>query len=136
MMIKRRERLPFDSPDRVNRLVEGTKISGDIHSESNIRIDGTVDGNVMTTAKIVIGENGIVTGNLKSADADIEGVLHGDATILGVLILREKATVHGDIQTQRIHIEEGATFNGACKMTTISPDNSTRSVTSSEDNAL
>jgi cytoskeletal protein CcmA (bactofilin family) len=116
--------------------VEGTKISGDIHSESNIRIDGTVDGNVTTTAKIVVGENGIVTGNLKSADADIEGTLHGDATINGVLILREKALVHGDIQTHRIHIEEGATFNGACQMTSIPSGKSTHPVTPSEENAL
>ena len=135
-MLKRRERLPFDSPDRVNRLVEGTQISGDIRSESNIRIDGTVDGNVTTTAKIVIGEKGIVTGNLKSADADIEGTLHGDATINGVLILREKATVHGDIQTQRIHIEEGATFNGACRMTSIPSEKSTQSVPSGADNEM
>ncbi len=115
-MLKRRERLPFDSPDRVNRLVEGTKISGDIVSESNIRIDGTVDGNVNSSAKIVIGENGSVTGNISCIDADIEGTLHGDAQINGVLILREKATIHGDINTVRIHIEEGATFNGACRM--------------------
>ena len=135
-MLKKRERLPFDSPDRVNRLVEGTKVSGDIHSESNIRIDGTVDGNVTTTAKIVVGENGIVTGNLKSADADIEGKLLGDATINGVLILREKATVDGDIHTQRIHIEEGATFNGACQMTSIHSEKSTHSVTSEANNEL
>ena len=135
-MLKRRERLPFDSPDRVNRLVEGTKISGDIHSESNIRIDGTVDGDVTTSAKIVVGENGIVTGNLKCADADIEGTLHGDATINGVLILREKATVHGDIQTQRIHIEEGARFNGACQMTSLPSEKSIHTVPSVADNEL
>ncbi len=115
-MLKRHERLAFDSPDRVNRLVEGTKITGDIVSESNIRIDGTVDGNVSSSAKIVIGENGSVTGNISCIDADIEGTLHGDAEINGVLILREKATIHGDINTFRIHIEEGATFNGACRM--------------------
>lgn len=115
-MLKRQERLAFDSPDRVNRLVEGTKITGDIVSESNIRIDGTVDGNVSSSAKIVIGENGAVTGNISCTDADIEGALHGDAQINGVLILREKATIHGDINTVRIHIEEGAKFNGACRM--------------------
>jgi cytoskeletal protein CcmA (bactofilin family) len=115
-MLKRRERIDFDSPDRVNRLVEGTKIIGDIVSESNIRIDGTVEGNVTSSAKIVIGEKGTVTGNLICSDADVEGALHGDANINGVLILREKATIHGDINTVRIHIEEGATFNGACRM--------------------
>ena len=116
-MLKRREQLTLDSPDRVNRLVEGTKINGDIVAESNIRIDGIVDGNVSSSAKIVIGEKGTVTGNIICTDADLEGTLYGDANINGVLILREKATIHGDINTVRIHIEEGATFNGACRMT-------------------
>jgi cytoskeletal protein CcmA (bactofilin family) len=123
-MLKKRERLPFDSPDRVNRLVEGTKITGDLVSESNIRIDGTVEGNVTSSAKIVIGEKGTVTGNLVCSDADVEGTLHGDAHINGVLILREKSTIFGDINTLRIHIEEGASFNGACRMTRHpSPEN-------------
>ena len=56
--------MQFESPERLNRLVEGTKIVGDIFSESNLRIDGEVQGNISTAAKVVIGENGYLKGNL------------------------------------------------------------------------
>lgn len=115
-MLKRKEKIQFESPDRLNRLVEGTKIIGDIISESNLRIDGEVEGNVTTAAKVVIGETGLIRGNLTCQEADIEGKLEGDLMIEGLLILRENSKINGDIFTQRLHIEEGAYFLGACKM--------------------
>jgi len=70
-MLNRKEKTNFESTDSVNRLVEGTKIIGDIISESNIRIDGEVEGNITTSAKVVIGENGSLKGNLTCQEADI-----------------------------------------------------------------
>lgn len=117
-MLKRKERIQFESPDRLNRLVEGTKIVGDLLSESNIRIDGEVLGNVTTTAKVVIGETGYIKGDLSCQEADIEGKVEGKLLIEGLLILREQAKVYGDIHTSKLHIEEGAVFLGECKMNT------------------
>ena len=117
-MLKRKERIQFESPDRLNRLVEGTKIVGDLLSESNIRIDGEVLGNVTTTAKVVIGEIGYIKGDLSCQEADIEGKVEGKLLIEGLLILREQAKVYGDIHTSKLHIEEGAVFLGECKMNT------------------
>jgi cytoskeletal protein CcmA (bactofilin family) len=135
-MLKRKEKIQFESPDRLNRLVEGTKIIGDIISESNLRIDGEVEGNVTTSAKVVIGETGVILGNLNCLEADIEGKLEGKLEIEGLLILREQAKVIGDIYTSKLHIEEGAYFLGACKMTgnlsmqqnTFAQDNSTEDI--------
>lgn len=115
-MLKRKEKTQFESPDRLNRIVEGTKIIGDLISESNIRIDGEVIGNISTSSKVVIGENGFLKGNLNCQDADLEGKIEGKLTIEGLLILREQAKVYGDIHTAKLHVEEGAFFLGACKM--------------------
>lgn len=115
-MLGRKEKTPFESPERLNRLVEGTKIVGDLFSESNIRIDGEVQGNITTSAKVVIGENGFLHGNLNCQEADIEGRVEGKLNVDGVLTLRERAKVTGDIQASRLHIEEGAYYLGACKM--------------------
>lgn len=115
-MLKRKEKTQFESPERLNRLVEGTKIIGDIFSESNLRIDGEVQGNVSTAAKVVIGENGMIQGNLTCQEADVEGNLNGNLFIDGLLILREKSKIVGDIQTNKLHVEEGAVFVGSCKM--------------------
>jgi len=115
-MIKRKEKIAFESPDRLNRLVEGTIITGDIISESNIRIDGEVIGNITTTSKVVIGENGFIKGNLDCLEADIEGKVEGTLSVENLLILREQSKIYGDIHTTKLHIEEGAFFLGACRM--------------------
>ena len=124
-MLKRKERVQFESPDRLNRLVEGTKIIGDLVSESNIRIDGEVHGNVTSTSKVVIGDTGYIKGNLTCQEADVEGKIEGKLLIEGLLILREQAKVHGDIHTSKLHVEEGAVFLGECKMTTAGAQRST-----------
>jgi len=114
--MKRKERTAIESPERLNRLVEGSKVVGDLFVDSNLRIDGEVEGNVTSTSKVVIGENGKIVGNLNCFDADIEGTVDGIITSDGLLVLREKATINGDIFTMRIQIDEGADFNGKCQM--------------------
>lgn len=115
-MLKRKDKIQFESPDRLNRIVEGTKIIGDIISESNLRIDGEVQGNVSTSSKVVIGESGLIHGNLTCLEADIEGRIEGKLNIENLLVLREQARVFGDIYTAKLHMEEGALFEGICKM--------------------
>lgn len=115
-MMKRKEKLQFESPERLNRLVEGAKIVGDLLADSNFRIDGEILGNVSTSAKVVVGENGSIKGNLTCQEADIEGKVDGKLTIESLLVLREKATITGDIKTSKLHIEEGAIFLGNCSM--------------------
>jgi len=51
----------------------GTSLKGDISSNGDIRIDGTLEGNIHCTAKVVIGANGVVTGDVNGQQADIMG---------------------------------------------------------------
>ncbi len=118
--MKRREKPSFESPERLNRLVEGVRIVGDLFADSSLRIDGEIKGNVSTSAKVVIGENGSIKGNLTCMEADIEGTVDGTLKIEGLLILRQNAKINGDISTSRIQIDEGAAFNGKCQMGKVS----------------
>jgi cytoskeletal protein CcmA (bactofilin family) len=127
-MLKRKEKSHVDNPERLNRLVDGTKIVGDIFSESNLRIDGEVQGNISTKGKVVIGENGLVNGNLTCQEADIEGKINGNLSVESLLILRETAKIAGDIQTARLHMEEGALFLGSCAMGNTSANENTTSI--------
>lgn len=131
-MLKKKDKVQFESPDRLNRIVEGTKIIGDILSESNLRIDGEVKGNVSTSSKVVIGESGMIIGNLTCQDADIEGKIEGNLRIESLLVLREQSKVYGEIHTTKLHVEEGAVFLGECKMTTAGPQRSVSTSTSPE----
>lgn len=138
-MLNRKEKTHFDNTERVNKLVEGTKIIGDIISETNIRIDGEVQGNITTSAKVVIGENGMLKGNLTCQEADIEGRIDGKLMVEGLLILRESSNIQGDIYTNKLHIEEGAIFLGSCKMGAIGGHNvssSSSSIAEEPENTL
>lgn len=103
-------------PEKLNRIVEGTVIEGEIRSESSIRIDGKVLGATSTKGKLVVGANGVIDGEVVCQNADIEGLVNGKITCTELLTLKSTAKVNGDIATQKLAVEPGATFNGQCNM--------------------
>ncbi len=106
----------INSPDRLNRIVEGTSIEGDIRSDSNIRIDGRLKGTIHIKGRLVIGSSGIIEGEIICENADIEGVFIGKINVNQLLSLKSTAKLTGDIITSKLAIEPGAMFSGACSM--------------------
>ena len=106
----------LDAPDRLNRIVEGTSIKGEIVAESNLRIDGTVEGTITTKGRLVIGVNGKVEGDIVCQNADIEGEVLGVIRVQELLSLKSSAKINGEIHTGKLHIEAGAEFSGTCTM--------------------
>ncbi len=102
----------------VSTIASGTTINGDMESDSDMRIDGNIIGNVYCKAKIVLGESGIIQGDLHAANADLFGTVNGNVISKDLLCLKSKSTVNGNVNTKRLQIEPNATFNGQCKMTT------------------
>ena len=100
----------------VNIIGEGTKLKGNLHTSSDIRISGAIIGEAVSKGKIIITGNGKVSGNVTSADADIAGQIEGDIRVQNKLILRKNAVVDGNIFTKSLTVEEGAQMNGTCKM--------------------
>jgi cytoskeletal protein CcmA (bactofilin family) len=105
-----------NAPDRLNRIVEGTSIQGEIISESNIRIDGYVKGIITTKGRLVIGASGSVDGEIICQNADIEGTITGTLKVEDLLSLKSTAKIIGDIVTTKLAIESGAEFSGTCNM--------------------
>ncbi len=97
-------------------ISSGTMITGNVQAESDIRIDGTVNGNIDSKGKIVIGEQGSITGNISCANAEISGAVRGNIKTSETLSFKATASIAGDIQTFTLSIEPGAQFAGACKM--------------------
>lgn len=111
------------SPDYVssgaNSLIgAGTIINGDIETNGDIRIDGVLNGNLSGSAKILIGPEGMVQGNVHGQQADLLGTVTGSITMNDLLHLRGTAIVKGDIHAGRLQIEPTVTFNGQCHMGT------------------
>lgn len=100
----------------VNMISEGTHIKGNITTQNDFRISGTVEGELDVKGKCIITQTGKVVGQINAQDADISGEVEGTVTTTNKLTLRQTAHVTGDLKTKVILIEEGARFDGACHM--------------------
>jgi len=92
----------------------GTIIRGDIISTGDIRIDGTLKGNISGSAKVLIGAEGAVEGDIEGQQADILGKITGKIIIKDLLNLRGRATIKGDISSGKLQVEPTVSFNGKC----------------------
>jgi cytoskeletal protein CcmA (bactofilin family) len=95
----------------------GTSLKGDITSNGDLRIDGTLVGNIHCTAKVVIGANGVVEGDLNGQQADIMGTVTGSIKVKDILQLKASSVVNGNLYASKLQIEPAASFNGQCHMT-------------------
>lgn len=100
----------------LNIIGAGTKIKGDLISEGDFRVDGHIEGEVSVRQRLVLGEGGVITGDIEARDAIIAGHLKGNIHVHETLVLKPTAKIDGDISTNKIVIESGATFNGRCSM--------------------
>ena len=83
----------FSSPS-VDVIEASTKIVGDIVSKADFRIDGTVEGNITTTGKVVIGKSGKISGKLNCSNADVSGSISGQIQISETLSLMSESYIH------------------------------------------
>lgn len=100
----------------VNLIGAGTVIQGDIRTNGDIRIDGTLTGSISVKGKLVIGVSGTVDGEVSCQNADISGTVKGKVTVAELLALKASSKLTGDIITNKIAIEPGAMFSGSCSM--------------------
>lgn len=100
----------------LNTIAKGTILEGKIVTKGDIRIEGKVIGTVSCDAKLVIGENGAVEGIVDARNAYIAGTVKGQVVVRELLQLQEKGHIQGDIYTQKLSVQVGATFTGNCRM--------------------
>lgn len=115
-MLSNRKKEEVNTTKGVNLLGEGTRITGDINAAGDIRIDGQLKGDLNTTARVVIGPNGSVEGQVKCTFAEVIGSLKGDIQANETLTLRSTARIIGNLTVGRLIIESGAEFSGSCSM--------------------
>jgi cytoskeletal protein CcmA (bactofilin family) len=99
-----------------NIFAEGTKIVGNITSDGDIRIDGEIEGEIKTSARVVLGKTSVVNGIISCPNAEILGKFTGKLVIHDTLAIRESAIINGDISTTKLIIDANAAFNGTCNM--------------------
>ena len=100
----------------INIITDGTLVKGDITATGDFRLDGTLQGNIQLNGKLVIGDSGVVNGNVLCQNANIIGTVNGNLSVKELLSLHSTARVRGDILINKLSIEPGAVFSGKCRM--------------------
>jgi cytoskeletal protein CcmA (bactofilin family) len=99
-----------------NVLGQSLVIRGDLTADGGFRIDGTVEGNVDSKAAIVVGESGVVRGDLRGTDVVVAGQIVGNVTCSGHLEILSTGRIEGDLDAKSVRIETGGVFRGTSRM--------------------
>ncbi|HEV7860241.1 MAG TPA: polymer-forming cytoskeletal protein [Pyrinomonadaceae bacterium] len=98
----------------------GTTLTGEASFKGMLRVDGHLSGRVSSEGgTLIVGNNGQVDANIEVAVAVIQGSVNGDIIASQRLELGRAAKVNGNVQTPSLVIEQGAVFEGSCKMTQL-----------------
>ena len=106
----------------VNVIANGTQLEGNIVTNGDLRVDGIVKGNIVSKAKVIVGREGRVEGNITCSNIEIEGHINAESLNVSNLIsMKATANMTGNIAAGKIAIEPGAEFSGNCKMHSSKP---------------
>ena len=106
----------MDNNGQYSKIEKSTTLKGNIKSKTDIRIDGNVEGEVVTKGKVILGKESNVIGKILCANADIEGKFDGELTATGTLSLKSGSNVKGKVKIQKLIVESGSIFNANCSM--------------------
>ncbi len=95
-------------------IAKGTVIEGKITSTENMRIDGKIKGQVVCDKRLVMDAGGVVEGDVQAGESTIKGRVVGTVTVTDTLHLLESSFIKGDIKAKKLHVEEGAKYDGKC----------------------
>lgn len=109
-------RRPRESQGGLSIVAKDLSITGDLHAQGVIRIEGRVVGNVHAGDQVLLCDGGTIQGDIIAREAVIGGRVHGSVTGEERVELQASAVVHGDIATRRLTIQEGGRVNGGVRM--------------------
>ena len=100
----------------INIISEGTIIKGDVSASGDIRIDGSLKGNIEVKGRLVIGPSGKVEGEVQCNNIEVSGYIKGKVTVPELLNMKSSAKIDGDIVAGKLSVEPGSLFTGTCTM--------------------
>lgn len=106
-----------ENPNTKNILSSDVEIKGSIKFQNELIIDGKIEGEIISTGILTVGENAEVRGEIKTKSVTVLGKVHGNITVDERCELKTRAQLIGDLKAARLMIEEGATFVGKSEVT-------------------
>ena len=113
---KKGEKPPKSDVKQITTSIgEGCIFEGNISTSSSSRIDGTLKGRITGDNTIIVGESGIIIGEIKAVETivfgKVEGIIESER-----LEIKHTGSVTGDLFVERLTVEEGGLYNGKCAM--------------------
>lgn len=97
-------------------IAKGSLIEGKFNSSEDVQVNGTIKGEVHCKQQLLMGPTGWIEGTIHTHSAIIKGHIKGNIIVQGVLHLHSTAKVDGTILAGTLQVEEGAQYNGDCKI--------------------
>lgn len=115
-MLNKNQKEAQELSNSSNIIGKGTIVNGSIETFGNIRVEGKVIGDIKTKSKAAFGNSSQVDGSVLAQNAEVAGHITGTIEVTELLVLKATASIDGDIITNKLLVESGASFNGKCKM--------------------
>jgi len=108
------------SSNEMNHISKGTKITGDVVCGGTFRLEGELEGNMVSESRVILAETSVLKGTLKAQNAEVSGKVYGTVEITDELVLKKTAVIEADMVIGKLNIESGAQYNGDIRMGTSS----------------
>lgn len=105
-----------NQPGKSCIIAAGTVIKGNIKTTEDIRVDGSINGEIQTTGRVIIGTNGSIEGILDTREIIASGFLKSSKIETHSLTLKSTGRIEGELKTSNLIIESGGVFNGISAM--------------------
>ena len=102
-------------------LGEGTNFKGILTFEGTVRVDGKMEGEILTKDTLVVGESAEINAEIQVDTIVVSGAVKGNITATGKVQVYRPGKISGNIKTPSLFIEEGVIFDGGCVMTQAEP---------------
>lgn len=114
----RKEEKPQDiaSGEIIAFLGKGTEFKGVITYQGTVRVDGHVEGEIITEGTLIVGETALIKAEISAGTVISGGKIVGNITASEKIQLLPSAVLEGSMKSPVIAMEEGVRFNGTCQM--------------------
>ena len=120
------------SSSMINTIIgDNSKIEGLLLTSDSTRIDGLLQGKILSESSVIIGEHGVIRGDIKAVDILIAGTVYGNIRAESKIEITGTGRVLGDMFTKTLVIDEGASFKGNCTMDVMGENSQSQISTSS-----
>lgn len=114
---------------------QGIRIKGEVTGSEDLYMDGVVDGKLnLTNGSLTIGPNGTVKADVTAREVIVHGRIDGKVTGRDKVQLMSTCHVTGEVQTERLAIEEGALLRGKVEAGRLAPKAEAKSAAATSSN--